>query len=136
MNDRPHAQDGVQHTLTYRRTLKHFFSVVAVLSALIGQGAFAATLPTVHVTIRDHTFIPKIVHVKPGQPIEWTNSDEDPHTITSGTTDSGDDRWKSSDLLSYGKTFTLQLVHPGAYPYFCKPHQFEESMHGTIVVGP
>ncbi|HTU81574.1 MAG TPA: cupredoxin domain-containing protein [Candidatus Acidoferrales bacterium] len=91
-------------------------------------------LPPVHVTIHDHAFVPRIVHVKVGQEVIWRNTDQDPHTVTSGSTDAGDGRWNSSPLIPDGGTFTLRLMKPGSYPYFCKPHQFEESMHGTIVV--
>jgi len=93
-----------------------------------------ALVATVHVTIRDHTFIPAVVHVKPGQPIVWQNTDQDPHTVTSGSQNVDDGKFVSSELIPDGKTFTLRLTRPGKYPYFCKPHQFEASMHGTIVI--
>lgn len=96
--------------------------------------AVAETSPTIHVTIRDHTFHPRVIHVKPGQQIVWTNMDQDPHTVTSGANNIDDGRWKSSPLIPDGGEFRLQLTRPGTYPYFCKPHEFEESMHGTIVV--
>jgi plastocyanin len=93
-----------------------------------------ALVATAHVTIRDHTFVPSIIHVKPGQPIVWRNTDQDPHTVTSGSQNTGDGRFASSPLIPDGATFTLRLARPGTYPYFCKPHQFQASMHGTIVV--
>ena len=105
------------------------------LVLLLGSAsARGATLPAVHVAIRDHTFIPAVVHVKPGQAIVWENMDQDPHTVTSGIKRAGDGRWTSSPLIPDGQTFTLRLQQPGRYPYFCKPHQYEASMHGTIVV--
>ncbi len=93
-----------------------------------------ALVATVHVTIRDHTFVPAVVHVKPGQAIVWQNADQDPHTVTSGSQNVDDGKFVSSPLIPDGNTFTLRLARPGTYPYFCKPHQFEASMHGTIVV--
>lgn len=96
--------------------------------------AAAATLPPLHVAIRDHAFVPRVIHVKAGQQIVWVNDDQDPHTVTSGGNNVDDGRWKSSPLIPDGGTFKLSLVRPGTYPYFCKPHQFEASMHGTIVV--
>ena len=93
-----------------------------------------ALVATVHVTIRDHTFVPAVVHVKPGQAIVWQNEDQDPHTVTSGSQNVDDGTFVSSPLIPDGKTFTLRLTRPGKYPYFCKPHQYEPSMHGTIVV--
>jgi len=94
-----------------------------------------ALVATAHVTIRDHTFVPSVVHVKPGQAIVWRNTDQDPHTVTSGSRNLDDGRFASSPLIPDGETFTLRLTRPGTYPYFCKPHQYEASMHGTIVVG-
>jgi plastocyanin len=107
-----------------------------LLAGLLLWALGAGTLPVVHVTIHDHAFVPRVVHVKAGQEIVWLNTDQDPHTVTSGTGGAGDDRWKSSPLIADGQKFTLSLTRPGTYPYFCKPHQFEEAMHGTIIVSP
>jgi plastocyanin len=100
----------------------------------LAAAAVAQTLQPVRVTIHDHTFVPRVIHVKVGQEIIWLNTDQDPHTVTSGGNNVDDGRWKSSALIPDGETFTLRLDRPGTYPYFCKPHQFEESMHGTIIV--
>ncbi len=94
----------------------------------------AATVLAAHVTIHDHTFVPAIVHVKPGQTIVFTNTDGDPHTVTSGGSNVDDGRWKSSPLIPDGASFRLRIERPGTYPYFCTPHQFQASMHGTIIV--
>jgi plastocyanin len=96
----------------------------------------AETLQTAHVIIHDHAFVPHVIHVKAGQEIIWLNRDQDPHTVTSGSNNVDDGRWTSSPLIPDGQTFKLRLNRPGTYPYFCKPHQFEESMHGIIVVSP
>jgi plastocyanin len=109
-------------------------TLLAGLLLVQHASAIAAATPVIHVTIRDHSFIPKVVHARVGQTIVWSNADQDPHTVTSGTTNVGDGRWKSSAPLAGGDTFALRLQRPGTYPYFCKPHQFEASMHGTIVV--
>jgi len=111
---------------------------LGLLAALfLTEPAAAAVVQTpqpIRVNIHDHAFVPRIVHVKPGQPIVWTNTDQDPHTVTSGADNVDDGRWKSSPLIPDGQTFTLRLKQPGTYPYFCEPHQYEASMHGTIVV--
>jgi plastocyanin len=110
--------------------------LVVLLLSLLGGAAVADALQPVRVVIHDHAFVPRVVHVKVGQEIIWLNTDQDPHTVTSGTHDTGDGRWPSSPLIADGQTFKLRLNRPGTYPYFCKPHQFETSMHGTIVVSP
>ena len=113
---------------------------LALLAGLVLSMPAAAiskeTPQTVHVTIHDHTFVPRVIRVKAGQQIVWLNTDQDPHTVTSGGNNVDDNRWTSSPLIPDGHTFTLRLDRPGTYPYFCKPHQFEESMHGTIIVSP
>lgn len=100
------------------------------------EAAVASPPGPIHVAIRDHAFVPRNIHVKVGQQIIWTNYDQDPHTVTSGANNVDDNRWKSSPLIPDGATFSLRLTQQGTYPYFCKPHQFEEKMHGTIVVSP
>ena len=109
-----------------------------LLAGLLAWGPAAAvtagTLPVVRVVIHDHAFQPRVIHVKVGQEITWINTDQDPHTVTSGGNNVDDGRWKSSPLIPDGQTFTLRLARPGKYPYFCKPHEFEESMHGIIIV--
>jgi plastocyanin len=112
---------------------RRLFAVVGLL-LLASGAATAAPPPAVKVTIRDHTFLPKIVHVKRGQAIIWTNVDQDSHTITSGANNIDDGRWKTSALIPDGQSFTLRLERPGTYPYFCEPHQYQPSMHGTILV--
>ncbi|HEY2473933.1 MAG TPA: cupredoxin domain-containing protein [Candidatus Cybelea sp.] len=115
-------------------TLKQLVLLAGLTLAVPAAAPVARTLQPAHVTIHDHRFVPRVIHVKVGQEIVWLNTDQDPHTVTSGNGGTGDDVWKSSPLLPDGKTFTLHLYLPGTYQYFCKPHQFEESMHGTIVV--
>ena len=98
--------------------------------------AEADSFPPARVAIRDHAFVPRIIHVRVGQQIIWMNYDQDPHTVTSGGHNVDDGRWKSSPLIPDGGTFSLRLAQPGTYPYFCKPHYYEEKMHGTIIVSP
>ena len=101
---------------------------------LPAAAARADALQPVHVMIHDHAFSPRVIHVKAGQQIVWLNTDQDPHTVTSGGDNNDDGRFTSSPLIQDGQTFTLRLSRPGVYPYFCKPHQYEQSMHGKIVV--
>jgi plastocyanin len=107
------------------------------LVAFVGlvPAAAAAAPPAARVTIKDHTFVPHVIHVRPGQAIVFHNLDQDPHTVTSGANNVDDNRFVSSPLIPDDKTFTVRLARAGTYAYFCKPHQYETTMHGTIVVG-
>jgi plastocyanin len=109
-------------------------SLASLIFIALAGGARAGTLPAIHVKIHDHTFVPAVVRVRPGQPIVWLNADQDFHTVTSGANNTDDSRWKSSPPIPDGRSFTVRLRKPGVYPYFCLPHQFEASMHGTVIV--
>lgn len=111
---------------------------VVALGAVLGT--FAASVPqasaaprAAHVRIADLAFVPNVVHVRVGQPVVWTNEDQVVHTVTSGKT-SDTNRWKSSDPLPQGASFTVVLAKPGTYDYFCKPHFYDAAMHARIVV--
>jgi plastocyanin len=108
--------------------------LASVMLIALAGGAGAGTSPAIHIKIHDHTFVPAIVHVRVGQAIVWLNTDQDFHTVTSGAHNADDGRWKSSPAIPDGQTFTVRLQKPGTYPYFCLPHQFEASMHGTVIV--
>jgi plastocyanin len=89
--------------------------------------------PVAHVTIKDLAFVPKVLHVKTGTTVIWTNGDDLNHTVTSGKT-ADDGAWESSPEIAGGKTFSHTFAKSGTYPYYCKPHSFSEQMHGTIIV--
>jgi plastocyanin len=108
--------------------------LAGILLAVPAAAVTADTPKPAHVTIHDHAFVPRVIHVKAGQEIVWLNTDQDPHTVTSGNDGTGNGVWKSSPPIPDGQKFTLRLERPGSYPYFCKPPRFEPSMHGTIVV--
>ncbi len=80
------------------------------------------------VIIRDFTFIPAQVHVRPGTKVTWVNcgaTGTDAHTSTS---DAG--VW-NSPLLAPGATFTREFGSAGSFPYHCVPHP---GMRGTVTV--
>src|ERR1700745_1645553 len=55
--------------------------------------------------------------------IEWINDDTEPHTVTSFEVPSGAVTF-NSDLILQGKTFTVTLIVPGVYKYFCSWHNW------------
>jgi plastocyanin len=64
-------------------------------------------------------------NVAAGQSIEWTNTGQQAHTVTStsGAFDTG--------MVSPGSTAPLVFDTPGLYPYLCVPHPW---MKGVVVV--
>lgn len=80
------------------------------------------------VVIRDFTFVPAQVSVRPGGKVTWVNcgpSGSDAHTSTA---DAG--QW-NSQLLQPGATFTREFAAAGSFPYHCDPHP---GMTGSITV--
>src|ERR1700690_2541178 len=87
--------------------------------------AYAAEPNTV--TISNFAFSPAILSVTPGAKVTWSNSDEEPHTVTSAD---GGLMFKSAALDTKDQ-FSFTFDKPGTYKYFCSipPHTV-----GTIVV--
>jgi plastocyanin len=86
--------------------------------------AFGSTI----VIIRDFTFTPANVRVRPGTKVTWVNcgpAGDESHTSTSDT-----NVW-TSQLLAPGVTFTREFPQAGAFPYHCTPHP---GMRGTVTV--
>ena len=79
------------------------------------------------VRVRIHTFIfgPARLEVSRGTRLIWTNTDGDPHTVTS---DKG--VW-ASEALDTGDHFARVFKKAGTFPYHCSIHPF---MHGVIIV--
>jgi plastocyanin len=96
-------------------------AVAAVLTVLAAMPAAAAE---VKVGIDNFTFSPKVMTVKAGTTVTWTNNDDNPHTVA----DPG--KFKSK-ALDTGDTYSFTFTTPGNYSYFCSLHPH---MTGTIVV--
>ena len=72
-------------------------------------------------------FITYTLTVATGTKVTWTNSDEEPHTVTSAD---GGIMFKSP-ALDTDEKFSFTFDRPGSYKYFCSIHPH---MVGTIVV--
>jgi len=108
---------------------------IALLGMLITAGRVGGTAAaqekaavTAEVKIDNFSFGPAALTVPVGTTVTWTNRDDIPHTVVST-----DGVFKSKALDTDDK-FSFVFTKPGTYPYFCEPHQYEASMHGTIVV--
>jgi plastocyanin len=93
-------------------------------SAVMPPVAFGTTL----VIVRNFTFTPANVRVRPGTSVTWVNcgtSGDPSHTATA------DDATWTSTLLAPGQTFTREFTTVGAFAYHCEPHP---SMMATVTV--
>ena len=101
-----------------------------ILTAMAAGAALLVSLPgpagaaEVKVGIDNFTFNPKVVTVKAGDTVVWTNRDDIPHTVA----DPG--KFKSK-ALDTGDTYSFTFTTPGSFDYFCSLHPH---MTGRIVV--
>jgi len=69
---------------------------------------------------------PNVLQVRVGQQIVWSNKDQVPHTVTSGS-----GGW-ALETLEPGQTFTHTFNKAGVYPFYCQLHP---GMGGVVLVG-
>ena len=82
---------------------------------LVSLEARGAT-PAASVQIRNFAFVPQVLTVKPGTTVTWTNSDDDPHTVTAS------DKTFHSAALDTDDKYSFTFTKPGEYGYFCSLH--------------
>jgi len=78
------------------------------------------------VTIDNLAFSPKAVTVKVGTTVDWTNRDEEPHTVSAE-----DGSFKSGTLAGNTNTFSRTFTAAGTFTYHCSIHPY---MTGTVEV--
>jgi len=93
------------------------------LSARPAAPVAAAGPVAVHIS--NFTFGPKMVTVKVGQTVTWTNDDDIPHTVVAT------DKSFRSKVLDTGQSFSFTFAKPGQVAYFCSLHPM---MTGKVTV--
>ena len=81
------------------------------------------------VSIKNFAFDPAVITVKVGTTVTWTNSDQDPHTVTSD----GKSGPLNSKPLNAGDTYQYTFTQAGTFSYLCTIHPF---MTATVTVTP
>jgi len=102
-------------------------------AAVVALGLVALATPAGSergVTIQTFQLKPTPLEAPAGAKGSFTNQDDIPHTVTSGTRDRPDGKF-SQKLEGKGAVATVELRQPGVYPYFCERHR---SMRGEIRV--
>ena len=74
---------------------------------------------------------PSTVTISAGGTVTFVNSDNAPHTVTSGTATDGPDGVWDSSLIMIDMSYSVTLDNPGTYDYFCMVHPW---MDGTVIV--
>jgi plastocyanin len=110
----------------FRRRLTLAVAAFAALAPVLAFVALSPARAASHaVAVLDGSFSPATLTIAAGDTVTWTNEDDSPHTVTSGTFDSGN--------LEAGATFSFTFTEPGTYAYLCSYH---DEMQATIVVEP
>ena len=99
------------------------------------HGLFGSLRPTppapppapaaVSVDIKNFAFTPDAINIPAGGTVQWTNNDQDAHTV------SGDTSAFKSGVLSNKETFSEKFDTPGTYDYHCSIHPF---MKAKVIV--
>jgi plastocyanin len=84
---------------------------------------------TAMVTVRDFEFSPKVLTVKKGTMVIWTNQGQAKHTVTA-------DAKNFDGQIMPGQTFTFTFDTAGTFAYYCTFHGGAggKGMSGSIVV--
>lgn len=85
------------------------------------------TASDVRVSIKNFSFNPETLTIKPGTKITWINEDTVAHTVTSDS-----DSILNSGTISPGESFSFTFDNAGSINYHCAIHP---SMKGSIIVG-
>jgi plastocyanin len=88
-------------------------------TASSGKGSSA------NVTVRDFSFTPKVIDVKAGSTVTWTNQGQTEHTVKGPG-------FFSPKALAHGDKYSFRFSRPGRFPYLCTLHP--TLMRGTVVV--
>lgn len=88
----------------------------------------SSKVETNKITYKGFEVVQKIIKVKKGTTVTWTNQDSAKHDVTPV---SETEEFKASELFGKGGTYSVTFNTVGTYKYFCSPHPY---MKGTIEV--
>jgi plastocyanin len=108
---------------------KWYYFLLLLLLIPIPGSAFAETIKVEipsgasNISAKSH-FLPEEVSVRPGDKVQWGNTDSDPHTVTSGALLSGVTGLFDSGTLNPGDRFEVLFggADIGEIKYFCTLH--------------
>jgi plastocyanin len=106
----------------------------------IGLGALVLSVPSLgcgssnhgskssgtDIAVADFSFTPKVINVKVGQTVTWTNQGQIDHTVKGPG-------FFSPRALGHGQKYSHQFSRRGRFDYLCTLHPTQ--MRGTVVVG-
>ena len=78
--------------------------------------------------IKNFAYSHKVITIKKGTTVIWTNQDTVEHNVVPDTLT---DDFKASSLLAQGESYSMTFKTPGTYKYHCSPHPY---MTATVIV--
>ena len=99
---------------------------ILLMLTLAAMAAAPAKEDVRKVTIKGLKYDPATLTIKAGQTVEWTNKDDNDHTVVSDEED-----LFGSDNIGRNETFKFTFKKKGKFAYHCKYHP---RMKGVIVV--
>jgi plastocyanin len=90
-----------------------------------GSGESSEPVATTEVQmVKSYRFDPKVIEIKAGDTVTWTNDDNFTHTVEV----EGQDDHK----VGQGESVEITFDEPGTYDYVCTLHS--QDMDGTVIV--
>jgi len=103
-------------------------AVLAATLVAAGCGSTGSSTPVKTTAVsmaKSYRFDPKVIEVKSGDTVTWTNNDNFTHTVkVDGQPD---------HKVGRGDSVSIRFDTAGAYHYVCTLHS--PDMHGTVIVG-
>ena len=101
-------------------------AAATVVAAGCGSTGSSTPVATTSVSMaKSYRFDPKVIEVKAGDTVTWTNNDNFTHTVK--VDGQGDHK------VGRGESVSITFGRPGTYDYVCTLHSHD--MHGTVIVG-
>jgi plastocyanin len=111
--------------------IAHVLPAAAALAATLvaaGCGSTGSSKPVKTTAVsmaKSYRFDPKVIEVKSGDTVTWTNNDNFTHTVkVDGQPD---------HKVGRGDSVSIRFDKAGTYHYVCSLHSHD--MHGTVIVG-
>lgn len=110
-----------------RRPKNPLLVLLLILAGGLGWAAQSSAPQTYRIVIENMKFTPAVLHVQPGDIVEFSNADLVPHNVTARAAGSFD-----SGMIDRGGTWKFVMSDRGALGYRCIYHP---DMTGVILVG-
>lgn len=88
----------------------------------------SAAVATNNVTIQGYAYTPKVIKVKLGTQVTWTNKDSVSHSVTTSSPSTGG---PMSPLFSQNQTYSFTFKKAGTFQIYCQIHPY---MLSTVIV--